>query len=394
MPHLPPPARVASIDVYRGFVMFLMLAEVFRLPRVAQNLPGNKVWQFLGEQQSHVEWRGCSLHDLIQPSFSFLVGTALAFSVVARMARNQPKWQLLGHAAVRATILILLGIFLRSVGKPRTNFTFEDTLTQIGLGYFPLVLLAFARPVWQWAAAGVLIVGYWIAFAAFPAPGPEFDFPAVGVPEDWPHHPGGFARHWDKNSNAAWAFDRWFLNLFPRERPFAFNGGGYATLSFVTTLGTMLLGLIAGRWLRAGPRSWQTVGLLAGFGLVFLAAGYSADLLGICPNVKRIWTPAWTLFSGGWCFLLLSWFVAVCDVLGWAGWAYPLRVIGANSIVAYCSEHLFRNFIVESVKTHFGANVFDVFGKPYEPLLSGAVVFSVLWLILWWLYRNRIFIRI
>src|SRR5262245_31067622 len=188
-----PPTRVASIDAYRGLVMFLMLAEVFRLSKVAESFKGDKVWEFLGWHQSHVEWRGCSLHDLIQPSFSFLVGTALAFSIANRQARNQPRSRMLGHAALRSVILILLGIFLRSGGKGRTNFTFEDTLTQIGLGYFPLVLLALARPAMQWATVGGILAGYWLAFAIYPAPGPDFPFEKVGVPANWSHHPTGFA---------------------------------------------------------------------------------------------------------------------------------------------------------------------------------------------------------
>jgi predicted acyltransferase len=390
------PPRVASIDAYRGFVMFLMLAEVFRLSTVAKSFPGNEVWKFLGEQQSHVEWRGCSLHDLIQPSFSFLVGAALAFSVANRQARSQPKWLLLGHAALRSLILIALGIFLRSVNRKQTNFTFEDTLTQIGLGYFPLVLLSLTKPVWQWVGVVVLLVGYWLAFALYLAPGPDFPFAENGVKPEWrqEHSPTGFASHWDKNSNAAWAFDQWFLNLFKREKPFVYNGGGYATLSFLPTLATMLFGLIAGNWLRAGPRSWQTVGLLVGVGLVCLSLGYGLDWIGLCPNVKRIWTPSWAIFSAGWCSLFLAGFASVCDVLGWVGWSYPLRVIGANSIVAYCSEHLIGSFLVESTKVHFGRDVFEWFGKEYAPLFTGAVVFAILWLILFWLYRKRIFIRI
>ena len=70
------------------------------------------------------------------------------------------------------------------------------------------------------------------------------------MPADWPHLMTGFAAHWNKNSNLAWAFDTWFLNLFPREQPFKYNGGGYATLSFIPTLATMILGLIAGGVLR------------------------------------------------------------------------------------------------------------------------------------------------
>ena len=391
----PPATRLGSVDAYRGLVMFLMMAEVLHLSRVARALPDHPVWSFLAYHQTHVEWQGCSLHDLIQPSFSFLVGVALPFSLASRRARGQrPGWMTL-HAAWRALLLILLGIFLRSMGKPQTYFTFEDTLTQIGLGYLPLFLLGFTRPVWQWLALGVILIGFWTAFALCPLPGPDFSYPAVGVPADWPHHLSGFAAHWDKNSNLAWDFDGWFLNLFPRETPFRFNGGGYATLSFIPTLGTMILGLIAGGWLKAEvPSPWRKVRRLAIAGLVLLGLGWAADVLGVCPSVKRIWTPAWTLFSGGWCFLLLAGFYALIDAVGYRAWAFPLKVIGANSIVAYCMAHLIDDFIIHSFQTHLGAGIFQVLGPAYVPLLSGAAVLLVYWLILFWMYRRQVFVRI
>src|SRR5437764_3263041 len=122
------------------------MAELLRVGRVANALPDSSRWQFLAHHQSHVEWAGCSLHDLIQPSFSFLVGAALPFSLAARAARGQDTARMVFHAAWRALVLVLLGVFLRSVGKPRTNFTFEDTLSQIGFGYLPLFLLAPGPP--------------------------------------------------------------------------------------------------------------------------------------------------------------------------------------------------------------------------------------------------------
>src|SRR5256885_10920091 len=121
------PARLASIDAYRGFVMFLMMAEVLHLAKVAANVPDSPVWQFPAFHQTHVEWAGCSLHDLIQPSFSFLVGVALPFSLASRLARGQGAGLMTLHAVWRALVLVALGIFLRSVGKGQTNFTFEDT---------------------------------------------------------------------------------------------------------------------------------------------------------------------------------------------------------------------------------------------------------------------------
>src|SRR5688500_10677039 len=114
----PPPARAASLDAYRGLVMFLMMAELLRLPRVAEAVPESGFWRFLSFHQSHVEWVGCSLHDLIQPSFSFLVGAALPFSIAAREARGESPWRMTLHAAWRALVLVALGIFLRSLGAP------------------------------------------------------------------------------------------------------------------------------------------------------------------------------------------------------------------------------------------------------------------------------------
>ena len=101
--------RIASVDVYRGFVMLLMMAEVLSLSRVAKALPESGFWQFLSFHQSHVPWVGCSLHDLIQPSFSFLVGVALPFSIGSRLAKGATFGALLRHAIVRALILIFPG---------------------------------------------------------------------------------------------------------------------------------------------------------------------------------------------------------------------------------------------------------------------------------------------
>ena len=388
------PARLTSLDAYRGFVMFLMMAEVLSLSRVARARPDSAFWQFLAHHQSHVAWIGCSLHDLIQPSFSFLVGVALPFSLASRAARGQSRTRMTLHAAWRALVLILLGVFLRSIGQHQTYWTFEDTLTQIGLGYVALFLLGFRPAREQWAALGLILVGYWAAFALYPLPGPDFDYGAVGESNNWPHLMTGFAAHWNKNSNPAWAFDTWFLNLFPRENPFKFNGGGYATLSFIPTLATMILGLIAGSVVRGQRAPWAKVKWMAVAGVVGLAAGAALGWLGVCPVVKRIWTPSWVLYSGGWCFLLLAAFYVVIDIWGARRWAFPLVVIGMNSIAAYCMAHLFDGFIGSSLDTHIGAKPFQVFGPAYEPLLHGALVLLVMWLLLFWMYRRKLFLRI
>jgi len=390
----PAPVRLGSIDAYRGLVMFLLLAERLNIGAVARALPDSAVWQFLAAQQQHVPWTGGVLHDMIQPSFSFLVGAALPFSVANRRARGQSPEAVTGHAFLRALILVLLGIFLRSVGKSQTNFTFEDTLTQIGLGYGFLYLLAL-RPVRdQWIALGALLAGYWLAFALWPLPGADFDWTRTGVTTGDPGLLPGFAAHWSKNTNPAWAFDVWFLNLFPREAPFAFNKGGYATLSFLPTLGTMILGLLAGEVVRDGRPAGAKLRWLVIAGVLGIAAGWLLGALGVCPVVKRIWTPAWVLASGGVCFLTLAAFYAVIDVRGWRRWAFPLVVIGMNSIAAYLMEWLFPNFIRDALKRHLGPGVLEMFGAAYAPFALGVGVVAVMWLLLYAMYRKKIFLRI
>ena len=395
-----PPVRLGSIDAYRGFVMLLMMAEVLHLSAVAGEWPEESlwkpIWRFLALNQSHVEWTGCTLHDLIQPSFSFLVGVALPFSLANRISHGQSLGWATLHAAWRALLLIALGVFLRSTHSEQTRFTFEDTLSQIGLGYFFLYLLGLSKQRWQWMALVAVLVGYWGAFALYPLPGPEFAYDKFGVPADWPYlyPPESFQAHWSKNSNLAWAFDTWLLNVFPHAKTVTHNGGGYATLSFIPTLGTMILGLIAGGWLQRDKSPREKLLKLSLAGLICLVLGFGLDYFGICPSVKRIWTPAWTIYSGGWCFLFMAAFYAVMDVRNFRSWAFPLTVIGVNSIAAYLIAHLFEDFIEKSLHIHLGKQLFQFLGSELEPLLLGLAVLLVYWLILLWMYRRKLFLRI
>jgi heparan-alpha-glucosaminide N-acetyltransferase len=387
--------RNVAVDAYRGLVMLLMMAEVLQFSRVSQAFPGSWFWKILAYNQTHVEWAGCSLHDLIQPSFSFLVGVALPYSIASRLAKGATFGRMLAHALWRSLVLIVLGIFLRSMHSTQTYFTFEDTLTQIGLGYPFLFMLGFRSPRWQWTALAVILTGYWLAWALYPVPGTGFDYQAVGVSLDWHRHYDftGFAAHWNKNANLGNAFDQWFLNLFPREKPFVANEGGYLTLSFIPTLGTMILGLVAGRWLRAeAPRMPMRKMLVAA--AAGIAAGLLLHVLGICPVVKRIWTPSWTLFSGGACFLLLAGFSWVIEIKAYKKWAFPLVVIGMNSIASYLIAHLFGDFIVESFRIHLGPHAFQILGTGLEPLLQGSAVLLTFWFILFWMYRRKLFLKI
>jgi predicted acyltransferase len=129
-------------------------------------------------------------------------------------------------------------------------------------------------------------------------------------------------------------------------------------------------------------------------GTALLAGGVVLHALGINPVVKKVWTPAWTLFSGGLCYLLLAAFSWVIDMRGYKRWAFPLIVIGLNSIAAYLIAHLWEGFIVSSFKTHLGQGIFESFGAGPAPFVEGVAVLGVYWLTLYWMYKRKLFLRI
>jgi predicted acyltransferase len=277
------------------------------------------------------------------------------------------------------------------------------------LGYTFLFLL-WNRPAWlQLIAAGAILLADWGLFYVWPVPPADFDYAKVGVAGDWPHLEG-LEAHWDKNTNVAAAADRVVLNWFPREKladsdppqdkRFEFSEGGYATLNFVPSLATMIFGLLAGGLLRSNGSSIKKLLTLLVWGAVFLAAGWGFDHYGVCPSVKRIWTPSWALFSTGWTLWMLAAFYGMFDMTGWQRPAWPLAVVGMNSIAIYCMSQLIggeRGWVAKSIERHFGAGVFTAYGhldSVYEPVARMVLVVFALWLVCAWLYRQRIFVRI
>ena len=388
------PARLQSLDTFRGFAMFLMALELLRLPDLASHFPDSAFWRFVAFHTDHVIWTGCSLHDLIQPAFSFMVGMALPFSIASRQAKGHSKSEMFRHALWRAFLLIGLGVLLRFIDFRHIHWTFEDTLAQIGLGYPILFLLGFTSTRFRWSALAAILIGYWLLFALYPLPGPGFDRVDAQIPADWTLDFTGFAAHWNLNSNGAWAFDRWFLNLFPLNDHFKGNAEGYSTLSFIPTLATMLIGLIAGQWFKNGPRGTPLLIKLIVTGAIMLTAGLILHYTGLCPIVKKLWTPSWTLLSGGWCLFLIAAFHGINDIGQRNACSFPLRVLGMNSITMYVLTHLVGSFFTPGHRFYLEKSPFDVFGKVLQPTLHGATLFLTLWSILWLMYRRRIFVRI
>lgn len=384
-----PSHRLLSLDAFRGFIMLMMASAGFGLAEIGRANPGT-LWEQSAWLVSHVEWVGCSPWDLIQPAFMFMVGMAVPLSYWKRQERGDGFFSMSWHALSRAVLLVLLAVVLSTkAGDPMTNWIFPNVLAQIGLGYFFLVLLWRAGPEAEISAIIVILVAYWLFFYLHPLPPEGFDWTAWKVKQD--ELLGGLMAHWNKHWNAAGEFDRWFLNLFPRAERFEINAGGYQTLNFVPALATMLGGSLTSRFLARSPKSMpMKAGLLVGAGVLCLFVGTMLGLF-VCPVVKRIWTPSWVLFSGGWVLILLAAFYWIVEVWGWRKLVFPLVVVGMNSIFIYVLSNLSSGWIRASLKTHLP----DAWTQGFwAPMVEKCGVLAVLWLLCFWLYRQRAFLRL
>ncbi|MBL8825439.1 MAG: DUF5009 domain-containing protein [Planctomycetaceae bacterium] len=426
-----PADRLMSLDAFRGAIMLFMASAGFGFAQVWRSIATDQPdswWKYIASQVEHVPWQtftnvpesmplwGFSLWDMIQPAFMFMVGVAAPFSFANRRDKGDSYARMFGHAAWRALVLVLMGVFLSSGGNTQTNWAFMNVLSQIGLGYL-VVFLLIDRPKWvQNTALAALIVGPWLAFVLYPVP-PESDWAALGLTEKFIADGGalpGLMAHWNEHTNLGGAVDRWLLNLFPRPEPFVFNTGGYQTINFIAATATMLLGLMVGELLRSPQDSHYKLGRMFACGGVMIVLGVLLHFT-CCPIIKRIWTPSWTLYSGGVVTWMLAALYGVIDIRGWRWWSFPLVVVGMNSIAMYMMSQLLKGFTFSSLRTHlrvpyeavagwfnqggsstWPATLDQLLGKEflYAPIIERCSVLFVFWLVCYWLYRQKMFVRV
>lgn len=447
--------RLLSLDAYRGFIMIAMASSALGFTEVARKSevierftgtawdgPWRAMWRVLAYEFEHVPWTGCTFWDLIQPSFMFMVGVAMPFSNARRQKEGQSKWGRWAHVMWRALFLVLLGVFLSSNSSKltMTNFTFVNVLTQIGLGYGLLYLVSEKTGrrenlggwlKFQFAVAFVILVGYWSWFALYSIPSTEMASLENAIraktnkdEAEWSQF-SGFGAHWNKHTNAAAAVDRQLLDRLPRDgepfegRKYWLNEGGYQTLNFIPSLATMIFGLMAGTVLRSDATERQKLRWLLLAGVLCFLVTLPIDSTiwpwpltelnlnyTLCPAVKRIWTPTWAVFSTGWTFWILGAFYWVIDLKLYRRWAWPLAVVGVNSIAMYCMSQLMRGFTQSTLTRHLHTLdtlvgweqgiVYYLFDEKfaYSPITSRLAILFSFWLVCLWLYAQKIFVRI
>ncbi len=366
-PSAPPHQRLLSLDFLRGFTMFwiiggseLVVAVVACIyPPLADSIQS---------QLTHTRWHGFTAYDFIMPLFLFVVGASMPLAFAKRTEPGQSLRPVYGRIARRVALLWCCGIvfqYLKQLadGDPLSLELFSNTLQAIAVGYLvtSLALLHLRLPA-QIVLLVTLIVGYLALLLFTPFGG----------------YPGGTL---EREANLAWHVDVNLLGCFRRDHHFTWV---ISTLGFSASV---LLGAMAGHVLRARlavPRRLLYLVLLGvGCGTIGWLWSYSL------PLNRHLWTSSLILWAGGWSFLLLALFHVVIDVARVRGWAYPFLVIGGNALLAY----MFDAFFYWEIKA-FSALILPAgYSTPYTDLLVPTCEVGLVWLILWWAYRQRLFLR-
>ena len=368
------PTRLLSIDALRGFDMFWILGAE-GLFAALFTLTGWSFFQVAAKQMLHSQWHGFTAYDLIFPLFIFLSGVSLGIAAKPLASLPAVKAKSILHQGIkRLALLIAFGILYNhgwGAGIPASldGIRYVSVLGRIGIAWFVAAMLVwYVSEKTQWLVAGAILIGYWLmlSFVSLGGYGAG-DFSAAGSLNVW--------------------FDQTLLpGVTYRNLPLDPEG----VFSNVTSVVNALAGVFVGRYMIKNIQSPKI--LLAGLsviGLSVLALGY---LWGIFfPINKTLWTSPFTLVTIGYSILLLTLFYGLIDVLDFTKWAKFFAVIGTNSIIVYLGSSLIDwKYTSKSV---FGGliNVVPVGWQEFI-LFSGMVLLQ--WLVLYWLYRRNIFIKV
>jgi heparan-alpha-glucosaminide N-acetyltransferase len=351
----PAPSRMVSLDVFRGLTMILLISHAFGLLEAMKDKTS-----FFASQFDHAAWVGCTLWDLIQPAFTFIVGAAMPFAIRRRLQEGQSTGQVFRHVLWRATLLLVLSNVLSNWNSSRPpQLQLINVLCQIGLGYVLCFLIMRLRFQWQVAAGAGLMILHQALFFAFPGPQGPFD-------------PTG---------NIGAVLDRQLLG---------YNYSGYyTTLNFLGNAVTILFGAWTGMLFSSVTEHGRRLRIL---GVCAISAFVSGVLLSMwIPMVKRLWTASFTLYSTGWVLLGLMALYWVVEMKGWKRWAFPAIVIGTNCIFIYSFSQVLRGWLSRGVGNFTGH--FWFLG-PWGEVPHNLLLLGIMWYLCFWLYQRRIFFKI
>jgi predicted acyltransferase len=358
--------RVVSIDALRGFTMFWITGGGKLIKGITKACPGWFSDNVL-IQLKHTLWQGFTTWDLIMPMFLFIVGVAMPFSFSKKLKLGQSKRQIYIKVIKRLLILWLLGMIVQGhllqydISKLRL---FSNTLQAIAMGYLIASVLLLELPIlWQGAVTAGLLLLFWALMALVPVPGY-----GAGV--------------LTAEGNLAIYIDTLILGQFRAPSSHTW------ILSSMTFACTVMMGVMAGHLLKSERQERSKVLWLFAAGISCIISGLLWDMA--FPIIKRLWTSSMVLYAGGWSLILLAAFYLVIDIWKIRKWTFVFIVIGTNAITAYVASHIF-NF------KHIG-NVFvgglEKYLGDWNFFVQESAAVLVLWLILYAMYRRKVFLKI
>lgn len=367
--------RLMSLDALRGFDMFWILGGEALFGGLLI-LTGWAGWQWGDEQMHHSQWHGFHFYDLIFPLFIFLSGVALGLSP-KRLDKLPMKDRLpvYRHGIKRLFLLLLLGILYNhgwGTGAPADpeKIRYASVLGRIAFAWFFAALL-----VWHTSLRTQVIVALGILLG-------------YGAMQLWLPFPGGQAGVLSPTESINAYVDS---ILLPGVSYQGRTPDPEGLLSTIPAVVNALAGVFVGYFIvKSHPQGeWVKVGLLATAGGAWLALGWLLD--GVIPVNKELWTSSFVLVTSGWSMILLALFYALVDVLKWQKVAFFFVVIGTNAIIIYLASSIVDwKYIAQSV---FGGLV-AALPQSAQALAAVSSLLAVQWLVLYWMYRRKIFFRI
>ena len=333
--------RLVSLDAFRGLTIAAMLLV---------NDPGR--WDAVYRPLDHAEWHGWTPTDLVFPFFLFIVGITTHLSLSARQAQGEPRAALRRQILRRAAIIFLIGLGLHGfpfytftdipsaphadlatrMGDRLLNLRIPGVLQRIAICYLAGGLLALVTG-WraQVAVLATILLGYWAILMLVPAP----DTGATGLAAI--AEPASTLAAWVDRRLFDWG--RWGNHLWNQSRTWDPEDA----LSTLPAIGTVILGLLAGRWISQDGQMGRRIALLLAAGLAGIALGLAWGV--VFPLNKKLWTSSFVLFTGGAGATLLALIMAAIELKGWRRWAGPFRVFGVNPILAYALSEAMATII-------------------------------------------------
>ena len=364
--------RLLSIDALRGFDMFWIIDIGWAsLWYGLAQLTDWPLFNWWSEQMTHAQWDGFRFYDMIFPLFLFIAGLSFPFSWEKSLQKGISQKAIYLKIIRRALILVLLGLIINNdilTFKFEKGFRYTSVLFRIGMAWMFAAFIFMntkrnGRMIW---CAGLLIF-YWLMITFIPAP----DYPDASrfSPE------GSFACYIDR-----------VLKCTRR----LYTSVGISGI--IPSISTALLGMMTGAFVKSskeGLTQMKKVLYMTGGGVALILLGLLWDL--VFPINKPMWSSSYVCFVGGLSVLLFALFYWIIDVRGYRRWTLFFTVIGMNSITVYAAQALID--FESTAKFIFGGLV-GLFPETWALFLEGITYLIVCWFFLYFLYRQKIFLKV